>query len=48
MLANVTSESVRLGTDLPDHGACEVLLTTHEIEDVDVLKPWESRVLRLS
>jgi oligo-1,6-glucosidase len=48
MLANVTGESVRLGTDLPDHGACEVLLTTHEIEDVDVLKPWESRVLRLS
>ncbi len=48
VLANVTSEPVRLGTDLPDHGACEVLLGTHQIEDVDVLKPWESRVVRLS
>jgi oligo-1,6-glucosidase len=48
VLANVTREPVRLGTDLPDHGACEVLLATHEIEDVDVLKGWESRVVRLS
>ncbi|MGV8850369.1 MAG: glycoside hydrolase family 13 protein [Propionibacteriaceae bacterium] len=48
VLANVTDEPVRLGTDLPDHGACEVLLATHQIEDVDVLKGWESRVVRLS
>jgi oligo-1,6-glucosidase len=48
MLANVTSEPVKLPAELPDHGACEVLLATHEIEDVDVLKPWESRVVRLA
>jgi oligo-1,6-glucosidase len=48
VLANVTRDPVRLGTGLPDHGACEVLLATHEIEDVDVLKGWESRVVRLS
>jgi oligo-1,6-glucosidase len=48
LLANVTRDPVRLGMGLPDHGACEVLLATHEIEDVDVLKGWESRVVRLS
>jgi oligo-1,6-glucosidase len=48
VLANVSSEPVRLPVDLPDHGACQVLLATHEIDDVDVLAPWESRILRLS
>jgi len=48
VLANVTSEPVRLPVGLPDHGACEVLVATHEIDDVDVLAPWESRVVRLS
>jgi oligo-1,6-glucosidase len=48
VLANVTSEPVRMPMGLPDHGACEVLLATHEVDDVDVLAPWESRVVRLS
>ncbi|MDO5285899.1 MAG: alpha-glucosidase [Actinomycetia bacterium] len=47
LLANVSSEPVRLPADLPDHGAGEVLLATHEIDDVDTLQPWESRVVRL-
>ena len=48
VLANVTSEPVRLPLGLPDHGACEVVIGTHEVDDVDVLAGWESRVVRLS
>jgi oligo-1,6-glucosidase len=48
VMANVTSEPVRLPVGLSDHGACEVLVATHGIDDVDVLAPWESRVVRMS
>lgn len=47
LLANVTSEPVRLLSGLPEYGAAEVLLATHEIDDPDLLQPWESRILRL-
>ncbi len=47
LLANVSSEPVRLPPDLPDHGAGEVLLATHEIDDVDTLQGWESRIVAL-
>ena len=47
LLANVTSEPVQLLSGLPEYGAAEVLLATHEIDDPDLLQPWESRILRL-
>ncbi len=48
VLANITSEPLRLPEDLPSHTGDDLMLGTHERVDPALLQPWESRVLRVS
>lgn len=48
VLANMSSVSIPLPDTLPDWSAADVVLATHDDAMRPMLRPWESRVLRLA